>query len=139
MLTADTITDEQIRELGRGADRRLRTLCKLALNDAPTYLRASVVRDARRRLAAMIEASIAPGAGRVSSEPMAKTRGPGRPPRDGKKPAGRFEMRVTEREQKAWSKAADAAGVPVAAWLRGLANKAAGVDVPAVSAAKDPE
>ena len=63
----------------------------------------------------------------------------GRKPRDGKQAAGRFELRATESERKAWSKAAEAAGIPVAAWLRKLANKAARVDVPAVSTAKEPE
>lgn len=56
-LTADTITDAQIRELGGpGCDRRVRALCKVALNDAPTYLRAEVVRNARARCAALINA-----------------------------------------------------------------------------------
>jgi hypothetical protein len=57
----------------------------------------------------------------------------GRKPRGGKLAPGRFGMRVTERELRAWTKAADAAGVDVSGWLRGLANKAAGVDVPAVA------
>lgn len=56
-LTADTITDDQIRELGGpGCDRRIRRLCKVALNDASTYLRSDVVRDARRRCAEILNA-----------------------------------------------------------------------------------
>jgi hypothetical protein len=53
-LTADTITDAQIRGLASSADRQLRVLCKVALNEAPTYLRAKVVRDARARLAEIL-------------------------------------------------------------------------------------
>jgi len=57
MLTADTITDEQIRKLGGpGCDRSVRRLCKIALNDAPTYLRAQVVHDARARCAEILNA-----------------------------------------------------------------------------------
>ena len=52
MLTAATITDDQIRELGGpGCERSIRQLCKVALNDAPTYLKADVVRRARQRCA----------------------------------------------------------------------------------------
>ena len=57
MITADNITDAQIRELGgSGADRAVRRLCKIALNDAPTYLRADVVREARARCATLLNA-----------------------------------------------------------------------------------
>lgn len=49
-LTADTVTDEQIRELQTTGDVATRRLCKVALGDAPTYLRASVIRDARAPL-----------------------------------------------------------------------------------------
>jgi hypothetical protein len=69
-LTAKTVTDTQIRELlmhvtqdiGRHPEfsdreaKRIRVLCKVALNDAPTYLRESVVRDARRHLAEILNA-----------------------------------------------------------------------------------
>ena len=55
-LTADTITDEQIRELSGGCDRRVRRICKIALNDAPTFLRAHVVRVARARCAEILNA-----------------------------------------------------------------------------------
>jgi hypothetical protein len=57
VIKPEDLTDEMIRELACGADRRLRALCKVALNDAPTYLRASVVRDARKRLAELISDS----------------------------------------------------------------------------------
>lgn len=54
-LTADTITDAQIRALGGpGCDRSIRRLCKVALNDAPTYLRADVVCRARARCAEIL-------------------------------------------------------------------------------------
>jgi hypothetical protein len=60
-VTADNITDEMIRELARDADRRLRALCKVALNDAPTYLRAKIIRDARKRLAEILNARTGAG------------------------------------------------------------------------------
>jgi hypothetical protein len=51
-LTADTITDADIRALLESKpEQRVRVLCKLALNDAPTYLGADVVRRARARVA----------------------------------------------------------------------------------------
>lgn len=57
MVTADTLTDAQIRELAEsGCGVVINRLCKIALNDAPTYLRASVVAGARRRIAAIINA-----------------------------------------------------------------------------------
>jgi hypothetical protein len=60
VITADTITDAQIRELGGpGCDRAVRRLCRIALNDAPTYLRANVVKDARRRLAEILSSRTA--------------------------------------------------------------------------------
>ncbi len=70
MTDEASVTDAQIRELMRRvredvgshpqiADReakRIIRLCKVALNDAPTYLRAAVVRDARKRVAQIIRA-----------------------------------------------------------------------------------
>jgi hypothetical protein len=56
-LTAATITDAQIRALrDSSGERSIRRLCKVALNDAPTYLRADVGRDARVRLAEILNA-----------------------------------------------------------------------------------
>jgi hypothetical protein len=56
-LTGETITDAQIRELGGpGCDRKTRRLCKIAMNDAPTYLRAATVRNARARCAEILNA-----------------------------------------------------------------------------------
>lgn len=56
-ITADTITDTMIRELAApGCERRIRALCKVALNDAPTFLKADVVRRARQRCADILNA-----------------------------------------------------------------------------------
>lgn len=54
-LTADTITDAQIRALLESTkDAKVRIQCKLALNDGVTYLRADVVRKARGRCAEIL-------------------------------------------------------------------------------------
>lgn len=57
MITADTITDADICALRDDPSTpvRVRILCKLAINDAPTYLRAGIVRDARERVAKLLD------------------------------------------------------------------------------------
>lgn len=69
-VTAETITDEQIRDLMKGADRPLRTMCKLALNDAPTYLRAAIIKNARRRLAEIWNARCATDTDADAAKPL---------------------------------------------------------------------
>ena len=64
-ITADTITNKQIRELGGTAcTSTVRRLCKIALNDAVTYLRAEIVRDARARCAEILNARLTAQAGK---------------------------------------------------------------------------
>lgn len=52
-----SITDAEICALRDDPNTPLRTriICKLALNDAPTYLRSGVVADARERVARILE------------------------------------------------------------------------------------
>lgn len=54
LITVDTITDSMIHELAGRATPEVRRICKIALDDAATQLRASVVRDARARCAEII-------------------------------------------------------------------------------------
>jgi hypothetical protein len=53
-----------------------------------------------------------------------KPRPVGRPPL-GKTPTTRLEIRVDAARLKRWQRAADAAGVPLSAWLRDVADAAA--------------
>lgn len=60
MHTSGTLTLEQIGELKaeaeRNGDRALKNLCRIALDDGVVSLRADVIRDAKRRLADILNA-----------------------------------------------------------------------------------
>lgn len=53
--------------------------------------------------------------------------GAGRPVGTGRGASEVFQMRLTPIERAAWTAAAEAADLSLAAWLRGLANAAIGV------------
>lgn len=58
---------------------------------------------------------------------MLSKRGPGRPPRAGKKLSeSRFELRLTEQERARWQRAADRRGVTLAEFIREAVEAAIG-------------
>lgn len=136
MITADTITDEQIRALyacipnDGGINAARRQACEVALFDVHSVDAEERRRIARARCAELLNARPSAIHLKGDSAPgydaaMPKDDKPrmGRPPRAGETATEIITVRATEDERAAWERAAKADGESLAGWIRERCNR----------------